>query len=159
MKKAAHIWVVVTDGAQARFLMPNPKASELLPAGPPDMSSTDAKMRSSDLKSDRPGRVFGSGRSGQRHAIEPKHDHHKMEKHKLSAAVVDVLDRACSRNDFEDLIIVAPRRSIGEIRTLLPERVRDRLREEVAKDLTKASPDELLSRVKPAIDRLLHQIG
>ena len=159
MKKAAHIWVVVTDGAQARFLMPNRKGSELLPAGPPDMSSADAKTRASDLKSDRPGRSFSSSRSGHRHAIEPKHDHHKMEKHKLSAAVVDVLDRACARRDFEDLIIVAPRRSMGEIRALLPERVRECLREEISKDLTKAAPDELLSRVKPAIDRLLNQIS
>jgi protein required for attachment to host cells len=159
VKKSEHIWIVVTDGAQARFLKPNRKASELLPAGPPDMSSADAKTRSSDLKSDRPGRSFGSSHDGQRHAIEPKHDHHKMEKHKLSAAVVDVLDRACSKEDFKDLIIVAPRRSMGEIRALFPKRLRDRLREEIAKDLTKASPDELLSRVKPAIDRLLHQIS
>jgi protein required for attachment to host cells len=159
VKKSEHIWVVVTDGAHARFLRPNPKATELLPAGPLDMSSANAKTRSSDLKSDRPGRSFSSSRSGQRHAIEPKHDHHKLEKHKLSEAVVDVLDRACSKRDFEDLIIVAPRRSIGEIRALLSERVRDCLREEIAKDLTKASPSELLSRVKPAIDRLLHQIG
>jgi protein required for attachment to host cells len=159
VKKSEHIWVVVTDGAQARFLRPDHKASELLPAGPPEMTSSEAKTRSSDLKSDRPGRSFSSSRSGQRHAIEPKHDHHKMEKHKLSAAVVDVLDRACSKHDFEDLIIVAPRRSMGEIRALLPERVRNCLREEIAKDLTKASPGELLNRVKPAIDRLLLQIG
>lgn len=159
MKKPEHIWVVVTDGAQARFLRPNPRATELLPAGPPDMSSADAKTCSVDLKSDRPGRSFSSSRGGQRHAIEPKHDHHKLEKHKLSAAVVDVLDHACSKRDCEDLIIVAPRRSIGEIRTLLPERVRNCLRDEIAKDLTKAAPDELLARVKPAIDRILHEIG
>lgn len=156
MKKVEHIWVVVTDGAQARFLMPNRKVSRLLPAGPADLTSTGAKTRASDLKSDRPGRTFNSSRSGQRHAIEPKHDHHKQEKHKFSASVVAVLDRARSKRDFEDLIIVAPRRTIGEIRTLLSERVRDCLREEITKDLTKSSPDALLSRLKPAIERLLH---
>jgi protein required for attachment to host cells len=155
MKKAEHVWVVVTDGAQARFLMPNRKVSRLLPAGPADLASPDAKARASGLKSDRPGRTFSSSRSGQRHAIEPKHDHHKLEKHKLSASVVAVLDRARSKRDFEDLIIVAPRRSIGEIRALLSDRVRDCLREEVAKDLTKSSEDQLLSRLKPAIERIL----
>ena len=105
----------------------------------------------------RPGRTFSSSRSGQRHAIEPKHDHHKLEKHKFSATVVAVLDRARSKRDFEDLIIVAPRRSIGEIRILLSDRVRDCLREEITKDLTKSSPDALLGRLKPAIERLLHR--
>ena len=156
MKRADHIWVVVTDGAHARFLAPNLKATRLLSAGPDDLTSPDAKTRASGLKSDRPGRTFSSSRSGERHALEPKHDHHKLEKHKFSASVVAVLDRARSRHSFEDLIIVAPRRSIGEIRSLLSDRVRECLREEISKDLTKSSPAELLSLLKPAIDRLLY---
>ena len=124
MKKAENIWVVVTDGALARFFAPNPKVNRLLPVAT-ELTSARANKRASDLKSDRPGRAFGSSRSGQRHAIEPKHDHHKMEKHRFSALVVDVLDRALLEHDFEDLIIVAPRRSIGEIRALLSDRLRD----------------------------------
>ena len=76
----------------------------------------------------RRGRSFSSSCSSHRHAIEPKRDRHKPEEHKLSAAVVDVLDRARSKRSFEDFIIVAPRRRIGEIRALLSERVRDCLR-------------------------------
>lgn len=156
MKRADRIWVVVTDGAHARFLAPNPNATRLLSAGPADLTSPEAKTRASGLKSDRPGRTFSSSRSGQRHAIEPKHDHHKLEKHRFSASVVAVLDRARSKHNFEDLIIVAPRRSIGEIRSLLSDRVRECLRDEISKDLTKSPPDELLSLLKPAIDRLLY---
>lgn len=155
MKNAAQIWVVVTDGAHARFLTPNRRISRLLPAGPADIFFAGAKTRTSDLKSDRPGRSFSSSRSGRRHAVEPKHDYHKLQKHKLSAAVADVLSGARAKRDFDDLIIVAPRRSIGEIRSLLPEHVRGCLREEIAKDLTKSPPTELLSRIKPAIQRLL----
>lgn len=96
----------------------------------------------------RRGRSFSSSCSSHRHAIEPKRDRHKPEEHKLSAAVVDVLDRARSKRSFEDFIIVAPRRRIGEIRALLSERVRDCLREQIAKDLTK-STDELVSSQRP----------
>ena len=122
------------------------------------MSSKSAQTRASDLKSDRPGRSFSSSRSGHRHAVEPKHDYHKLEKHKLSAAVANVLALARTNHDFEDLIIVAPRRSIGEIRTLLPEQVRACVREEIAKDLTKSSPEALLSRLRPLIARISYPV-
>lgn len=139
MKKAEHIWVVVSDRAQVCFLMPNQKISRFVSCRTGRCLSPDANIGASELKSDRPGRSFSSSRSSHRHAFEPKHDHHKVEKHKPSAAVVDVLDRARSKRNFEDLIIVAPRRSIGEIGALLSDRVRDCLREQTAKDLTKSS--------------------
>jgi protein required for attachment to host cells len=154
MKKTRKMWIIVADGAYARFLAPDKKLSRFLPVGPVEMSSAAARVHSSDLKSDRPGRSFSSNGNGLRHAIEPKHDYHKLEKHKLAVAVADVLDRAQSQHAFDDLVVVAPRRSLGEIRTLLPRRVRACIREEVAKDLVNSTPHELLIRLKPVVERL-----
>jgi protein required for attachment to host cells len=143
MKKIREVWVVVADGAKARFYATNDDVSALRPVGPAIAVSAAAKLRSRELKSDRPGRSVSSSRTGIRHAIEPKHDFHKMEKHRFTLAVSKHLERALSRGAFDDLVIVAPRRSLGELRILLPSQVRARVQAEVAKDLTR-QPAELV---------------
>ena len=93
------------------------------PAGLPDMVAPQSRLRSRDLKSDKPGRSYSSSRSGVRHALEPPHDYHKLEKHRFMATLATTLDTACSRREFDDLVLVAPRRSLGELRGLLSKRV------------------------------------
>ena len=158
MKKIREVWVIVADGAKARFYATNDDISALQPVGPSLAVSASAKLRARELKSDRPGRGVSSGRTGLRHAIEPKHDHHKMEKHRFTQAVSRHLERALNQQAFDDLVIVAPRRSLGELRTLLPDRVKARVQSEVAKDLTRQSAEmvweEVAATVKPLCTRL-----
>lgn len=157
MKKIREVWVVVADGAKARFYATNEDISALEAAGPAIAVSAVAKLRSRELKSDRPGRSASSSRTGLRHAIEPKHDHHKMEKHRFTQAVSKHLEAALSRRAFDDLVIVAPRRSLGELRALLPDRVKARVRAEMAKDLTRQPAhkvwEQLAATVTPLCTR------
>jgi protein required for attachment to host cells len=111
--------------------------------------SPQSRQHSRDLKSDKPGRGFSSSRSGVRHAFEPPHDYHKLEKHRFMATLATALDPACSRREFDDLVLVAPRRSLGELRGLLSKRVQARVREEVAKDLTNEPVGRLQRRLGP----------
>lgn len=154
MRKIRNVWVVVADGAKARFYTPNDKVSGFEATGPVIALSRGARLRSRELKSDRPGRSVSSTRNGLRHAIEPKHDHHKLEKHRFTAALTEALDRALSDAAFDDLVIVAPRRSLGEIRILLPDHVKARVQGEVAKDFTRHSADELWKILAPTITPL-----
>jgi protein required for attachment to host cells len=158
MKKIREVWIVVADGAKARFYATNDDVSALEPVGPSIAVSAAAKLPARELKSDRPGRSGNSSRTGLRHAIEPKHDHHKMEKHRFTQAVSRHLERALNQLAFDDLIIVAPRRSLGELRTLLPERVKARVQAEVAKDLTRQPADmvweEVAATARPLCTRL-----
>jgi protein required for attachment to host cells len=154
MRKIRNVWVVVADGAKARFYTPNDNVSGFQPAGPVIALSRGAKLRSRELKSDRPGRSVSSSRNGLRHAIEPKHDYHKLEKHRFTVALAEMLDRALSEDAFEDLIIVAPRRSLGEMRILLPDHVKSRVQGEVAKDLTRDSAEQLWEKLAATITPL-----
>jgi protein required for attachment to host cells len=154
MQKRRNVWVVVADGAKALFLTPNDEVSGFEPAGPAMLQSKEAKLRSRELKSDRPGRSVSSSRNGIRHAIEPKHDHHKMEKHCFSLALTGVLDKALSKGAFDDLVIVAPRRSLGEMRSLLSDNVKARVQQEVAKDLTRHSVDALWEKLAATVSPL-----
>ena len=151
-KHSAKTWIVVADGARARFLRPEEGSAKLVPTGPADLVAPQSRQRSRDLKSDRPGRSFSASRSGVRHAFEPPHDYHKLEKHRFMAKLAEALDDACGRHAFDDLILVAPRRSLGELRGLLSKRVQKSVREEVAKDLTNEPPSRLRHRLGPLLD-------
>ncbi len=150
VRRSAKTWVVVADSARARFFREDEQSSKLVSTG--DLVAPQSRQRPRDLKSDKPGRSFSSSRSGVRHAFEPPHDYHKLEKHRFMAILADALDEACGRRDFDDLILVAPRRSLGELRGMLSKRVQGRLRSEVAKDLSDESASRLRRRLAPLLD-------
>jgi protein required for attachment to host cells len=151
MAKRPRTWIVVADGARARFFEPSVDGRKLVQARPVDMVMPESRGYDRNLKSDRPGRVFSSARGGVRHALEPPHDYHKLEKHRFLASVAAVLDAACAQREFDGLILVAPRCSLGEFRTLLSERVQRSVLREIAKELTSKTPAALWDRLAPLI--------
>lgn len=151
MPKRPKTWIVVADGARGRFLKPDREAKKLVPAGPADLVSPQSLQRSRDLKSDKPGRNFRSAGSAVRHALEPPHDYHKLEKHRFTATLAKTLDDACKNGDYVELVVVAPRRSLGELRELMTKRVQACVHTEVAKDLTKETEARLWRRLKPLL--------
>lgn len=151
MAKRPKTWIVVADGARGRFFQPDKEAHKLASVGPADLVAPQSRQRPRDLKSDKPGRSYSSARNGVRHALEPPHDPHKLEKHRFMAVLADALDEACGKGAFEELILVAPRRSLGELRGLLSKRVQGRVRIEVPKDLTNEPPSRLWRRLAPIL--------
>lgn len=114
--KRFRTWIVVADGARARFFTASEDGRKLVPAR--------------DFKSDKPGRSYSSSRSGVRHAFEPPHDYHKIEKHRFSESVAKALDEASESKAFDRLVLVAPHRSLGELRELLSARVKRQISRE-----------------------------
>ena len=143
MAKRPSTCIVVADGARARFFALSGDARKLVPVGSADLVAPQSRQHARDLKSDKPGRRYSSSRSGVRHALEPTHDYHKLEKHRFTALLADALDAACERQEFDQLVLVAPRRSLGELRTLISKRVQRSVRQEIAKDLTAETPASL----------------
>lgn len=149
--KRARTWIVVADGARARFFTPCADGRKLVAARPADMVAPESLGHARDLKSDKPGRSHAAARTGARHALEPAHDPHKLEKHRFSAALAQALDGACGRKEFDELILVAPRRSLGELRGLLTARVQRAIGKEVAKDLTNETAAGLWRHLQPVM--------
>lgn len=145
--KRPRTWVVVADGARARFFVPSEDTSKFVAARQADLIAPESRRHARDLKSDKPGRSYASSRSGVRHAIEPAHDPHKLEKHRFSAVLAETLDGACGRREFDRVILVAPRRSLGELRGLMTARVQRCIDKEVAKDLTNETVASLWRRL------------
>jgi protein required for attachment to host cells len=151
MARKDEIWVVVADGAEARFFAATEKG---LVKARADLSSRGSHQFARALKSDKPGRVFSAAGGSARHAAEPKHDYHKLQKHRFTERIAAALDDACARGQTAQILLVAPRRSIGELRKLLPARVQKRVRKELQKDLTKHTPAQLWSELSPSIYRM-----
>jgi protein required for attachment to host cells len=143
--------IVVADGARARFFEPRHDAHTLVSAAQADMVSPESRLQNQEIVADKPGRGFGSAdASTHRHAFDPPHDPHKLEKHNFTVELARTLDGLCDQ--YDRLVVVAPPRSLGELDTLLTPQVKKMVSHQVPKDLTGASPPDLwraLEKVLP----------
>ena len=105
MARPLTLRIVVVDGEHARFVQPD-EDNALRTVG--SIDSASAHRRSRDLGSDRPGRSFESGASA-RHALGQRHDLHAMEKAKFIRLVGEQINAASVRDEFDELLLVAPR--------------------------------------------------
>jgi len=137
--------IVVFDSAKARFFEHTNDGR--LHALNEWQSGLHAHVR--DLVTDKPGRGFGSGHSGVRHSYESHDDLHKLEKHRFVQRLVKTLDDAYDQGAYKRLIVVGPKRSIGEFNKLAPAKLRSLVMDEVPKDLTKHPDHELEERLRP----------
>ena len=94
-----------------------------------------------DQKTDEAGRAFASSGPG-RMAYEET-DYHALEEARFAADTAELLKKRALRNDFESLIIVAPPRTLGELRKHYHKEVEKRLVGEIPKDLTGHPVEEI----------------
>jgi protein required for attachment to host cells len=144
--------VVVADGGRARFLEPRHDRHTLVPAGRADMVWPESREHSRDIVSDRPGRAANTASPNIRSALAAPSDYHKLEKHRFSAALAEVLDDVRQGGEYDRLVLVAPPRSLGELHELMSPQVKQMVSHEVGKDLTASTPESLwraLEKVLP----------
>ena len=139
-KKPIRSWVLIADGARARILVNEGRGSGLEPVPGKDFNATHAATRV--LGADKPGRVFESADSA-RHAMAPRVDWHEYEKHLFARMIAADLDKAAERRAFDRLVLVAPPKSLGELRAALGAETRKKVTAELAKDLTSIPDHDL----------------
>ena len=88
-----------------------------------------------EQKTDEAGRTFDASGGAGRSAYEET-DFHQLEEDRFAHETAELLKKRALRNEFESLIIVAPPRTLGELRKHYHKEVEKRLAAEVAKDLT-----------------------
>lgn len=91
--------------------------------------------------SDQPGRTFARA-GGSRSAVDQT-DWHQIEEDRFAAFVAEMLGRLARAGDYDNLIVVAPPKSLAELRASLDTVVRTRLVAEIPKDLTRHTVDEI----------------
>lgn len=145
--KPVKTWIAVADSASVQFYVLRRSAAECSIEPAAETMVSGIHRHAADLKSDKPGRVFAGAGSALRAAVEPRHDYRKLEKHDFICAVAAFLERAFTERKFERLVLVAPDRSLGELRSMLPDKVRATVWREIPKDFAKLGQQDLQVRL------------
>ena len=124
--------VLVADGRKMLFFR-NEGDSDY-----PNLKVEQAEEQSNpadrDQSSDAAGRA--SSPQGAAQSSMGETDFHQQEEDRFAAHAADLLKRRALAHEYEALIIVAPPRTLGEMRKHYHKEVSDRLTGELAKDLT-----------------------
>ena len=131
--------VVVTDGRKMLFLRNEGDTVHL------DLKVERAVEQDNpsdgDQKTDHAGRSSSSVGGGQNSMAEV--DFHQQEEDRFAAETADLLKKRALKNDFDSLIIIAPPRTLGELRKHYHKEVSQRLTGELDKDLTGHPIDQI----------------
>jgi protein required for attachment to host cells len=146
--KPIRTWIVIADGARARIVCNEGPGKGLAPVPASQMSV--ALPRTRDLGSDRPGRVYDSQGYG-RHGIEPRVDWHRFEKQHFAKKVATMLDASAATSAFDRLILVAPAKTLGDLRAALGKTAQNMVVGEIVKDLTACADRDLAGHLKDVI--------
>jgi protein required for attachment to host cells len=125
--------VFIGDGKKALFLR---NAGD---ANAPNLTTehvfTDDNPPTREQGSDRPGRAFKRAATNLRSGVEMT-DWHELEKERFARRVASALERLVRAEGVDEVIIVAPPRTLAELRRAFHADVQKHIVAEVAKDLT-----------------------
>jgi protein required for attachment to host cells len=138
--KQPKTWYLIADGGRARVVERRQEGRgwETILA----MDATDRLAPTHALDRDRPGRA-GESMSPARHAIEPRVDAHQERKHAFITAVIAAVAEKAGKRRCDGLVLVAPDRILHELRTGLGEELKRKVTDEIERDLTKVSDNDL----------------
>lgn len=129
---------------EEKDIHPNPKDSD---------QKTDLAGQSSSTRSG--AGAHSSAQGGSNHALGGgaqfasgggtmgETDYHQQEEDRFAAETAELLKKRALANEFESLIIVAPPKTLGELRKHYHKEVESRIAGEVAKDLTNMPVSEI----------------
>ncbi len=133
-------WVLIADGFRARLFVNAGVGKGLKPALDREFIGTN--ISSGDIASDRPGRSFDSAGEG-RHAMEPPTDPKRHAKYEFAREIAGILEHARKTNQFERLVVVAPPRALGDLRSEFGVELQRMVSAEMDKDLTQVPIQDL----------------
>jgi protein required for attachment to host cells len=125
-------FVFVGDGRKAIFL--RNEGDETFPNLKAEQVFRDKNPPTHEQGTDKPGRAFSSVGHG-RSSVEPT-DWHDIEAHRFADQVADALESLVRERGVRSLVIVAPPRTLAELRRVFRPDVKRRIVAEIDKDLT-----------------------
>jgi protein required for attachment to host cells len=137
----------VADGGQARVVGITGDRRGLTVLR--EMTSVDAQRRTRDLVPDSLGRSFDSA-SAARDAIAPRDEAHEEARRRFIDQLAVMLIEDNRARQFDELILIIPSPLSGTLHDALDEATRARVRETLAKDLTKAPLPDIVERLVEA---------
>lgn len=134
MPLANNALVLVTDGRKTLFFRNEGDENQIDLRTEDFDEREDAKDR--DLKSDAPGTNAQSAGYSGRVAYEET-DFHQLEEDRWAVAAAEQVNKRVLQNDFDQLVVVAPPKTLGLIRKKLHKEAERRLVCEIPKEMTR----------------------
>jgi protein required for attachment to host cells len=146
--KAKKTWIFIGDGSRARIVEQTGVGGDLAPV--PGRAFEIHVPPTRELGTERPARRGGRGMT-PRHGVAPRVDWHRAAEREFADRMADALSRAARRHAFDNLVLVAPPKTLGELRRRLTPAARRTVSAEIAKDLTHVGLHELPPHLAGAI--------
>jgi protein required for attachment to host cells len=140
LKIPHNAFVFVGDGRKALFL--RNEGDEKFPNLKTESVFEDENPPTHDQGSERPGRVSKALDSSQRSAVEPV-DWHDIEEHRFAKRVAAAIEQVVRARKVPALVVVAPPKSLADLRNAFHADVQARVIAEINKDLTKHPVGEI----------------
>ena len=144
--KPVETWILIADGARARVLANRGTGKGL--AEVEGMSVAAEHLANRQIMADRQGRTLNSA-THMRHALAYPTDPKRHREQGFAASLAKRLEQAVNR--FDRLILVAAPATLGDLRQVLPARVRSKVVGELAKDLTHIEDEKIAPHVSHLI--------
>jgi protein required for attachment to host cells len=127
-------WVLVGDGRRALFFQ-NHGDADLLDLRVLE-TRIDDNPSTREQGADAPGRAFSSASAYGRSSYENA-DWHVLEEERFARAMAERINAAAESGELKEIVIVAPPKTLGEIRKDLSVKAQGKVAGEIHKDLTK----------------------
>ncbi|MGY3534484.1 baeRF12 domain-containing protein [Bradyrhizobium sp. USDA 4452] len=132
--------VFVGDGRKALFLRND--GDEKFPNLRAERVFEDVNPPTHEQGTERPGRVSKARDAGQRSAVEPV-DWHHLEERRFAKRVAAAMEDVVRARKVPALVVVAPPKTLADLRSAFHADVRERVIAEINKDLTKHPVGEI----------------
>lgn len=134
MPLANNALVLVTDGRKTLFFRNEGDENQI------DLRTEDVEeredLKDGEMKTDAPGAIGQSGGYSGRVAYEET-DFHQQEEDRWAVSAAEQVNKRALNNDFEQLVIVAPPKTLGVLRKKLHKEATRRLLSEIPKEMTR----------------------
>jgi protein required for attachment to host cells len=107
-----------------------------------EIDNPRGRLKNRDIDADRPGRTFDRRGFG-RHAVSTEESPTERVEHEFAVRLAEQVDHDRALNAFDRLVLVAPPKLLGMLRSELPHPTRHLVVGELAKDLVEATPTEV----------------
>ena len=145
MARPLTLRIAIADGEHARFVQPDADNVLRTSAHSTPHPPTCARATSAPIGQAARSRAATSAH----HGVGQRHDLHAMEKEKFVRLVGEQLNAASARDEFDELLLVAPPRALHELREAL-----DASRGETGRHAREGSGEDAGSRAVAACARM-----
>ncbi|MEW6983095.1 host attachment protein [Colwelliaceae bacterium 6471] len=133
------ILILTADSGRARLFQTENSSSEIIEVE--DIVNPVARIKDNKLLSDGASSLKDSVGAG-RHGGDPKHMPKEVAKQRFAKEVSDTLVASMDKYGYHKLYIIAAPKFLGELRTVIPNKIKQLLIGEVDHDATSLTPKE-----------------